>query len=179
MRCVSPASLNCWLHSSLESCLCNCCMLVRLPSSRETRLTIATVNNGDMVVMQELSSKLEQANPDIQLRWVVLEENVWRQRTTTDVASGGWAIWCPDNRVLWNADLGETRLVKTIRSTRQVRRKWPNKTHQRRSFQQRQTLCCAVLWGKFHAVLPKRLVWKSSDYGSRTANLSPTPRMRE
>ena len=139
MRCVSPASLNCWLHSSLESCLCNCCMLVRLPSSRETRLTIATVNNGDMVVMQGLSSKFEQANPDIQLRWVVLEENVWRQRTTTDVASGGWAIWCPDNRVLWNADLGKTRFVKTIRSTRQLRRKWPNKTHQRRSFQQRQT----------------------------------------
>jgi len=55
----------------------------------KTRLTIATVNNGDMVVMQGLSSKFEQANPDIQLRWVVLEENVLRQRTTTDVASQG------------------------------------------------------------------------------------------
>jgi sorbitol/mannitol transport system substrate-binding protein len=54
-----------------------------------TRLTIATVNNGDMVVMQGLSNKFEQANPDIQLRWVVLEENVLRQRTTTDVASQG------------------------------------------------------------------------------------------
>ena len=42
-----------------------------------------------MVVMQGLSSKLEQANPDIQLRSVVLEENVLRQRTTTDVASQG------------------------------------------------------------------------------------------
>lgn len=75
----------------------------------------------------------------------------------------GWAIWCPDNRVLWNADLGEARLVKTIRYTRKLRRKWSEKTHQRRSFQQRQTLCCAVLWGKFHAVLPKRLVSKSRD----------------
>jgi sorbitol/mannitol transport system substrate-binding protein len=55
----------------------------------KTRLTIATVNNGDMVVMQGLSSKFEQANPDIELRWVVLEENVLRQRTTTDVASQG------------------------------------------------------------------------------------------
>ena len=58
-------------------------------AAEKTRLTIATVNNGDMVVMQELSSKFEQANPDIELRWVVLEENVLRQRTTTDVASQG------------------------------------------------------------------------------------------
>ncbi|HYX17427.1 MAG TPA: sugar ABC transporter substrate-binding protein [Nostoc sp.] len=55
----------------------------------KTRLTIATVNNGDMVVMQGLSHNFEQANPNIQLRWVVLEENVLRQRTTTDVASQG------------------------------------------------------------------------------------------
>jgi sorbitol/mannitol transport system substrate-binding protein len=62
------------------------------PSSQaaeKTKLTIATVNNGDMVVMQGLSSKFEEANPDIQLSWVVLEENVLRQRTTTDVASQG------------------------------------------------------------------------------------------
>lgn len=62
------------------------------PSSQvngKTQLTIATVNNGDMVVMQDLSSQFEADNPDIELRWVVLEENILRQRTTTDVASGG------------------------------------------------------------------------------------------
>lgn len=71
-------------------------MLVQLlhacaPSSaaEKTRLTIATVNNGDMVVMQDLSRQFEQENPNIELRWVVLEENVLRQRTTTDVASQG------------------------------------------------------------------------------------------
>ncbi len=32
--------------------------------------------------MQGLSRKFEEANPDIQLRWVVLEENVLRQRVT-------------------------------------------------------------------------------------------------
>jgi sorbitol/mannitol transport system substrate-binding protein len=58
-------------------------------AANKTRLTIATVNNGDMVIMQGLSRKFEEANPDIQLRWVVLEENVLRQRTTTDVASQG------------------------------------------------------------------------------------------
>src|SRR4051794_4511001 len=55
----------------------------------ETRLTIATVNNGDMIVMQKLSNKFEQANPDIKLDWVVLEENVLRQRVTTDIATKG------------------------------------------------------------------------------------------
>ncbi|PSN17348.1 sugar ABC transporter substrate-binding protein [filamentous cyanobacterium CCP5] len=54
-----------------------------------TRLTIATVNNGDMVIMQNLSSRFEADNPDIELNWVVLEENILRQRTTTDVASQG------------------------------------------------------------------------------------------
>lgn len=58
-------------------------------AAEKTKLTIATVNNGDMVTMQGLSRKFEEANPDIQLRWVVLEENVLRQRVTTDVASQG------------------------------------------------------------------------------------------
>ncbi len=53
----------------------------------DTTLTIATVNNGDMVVMQKLSSQFEQQHPDIHLRWVVLEENVLRQRVTTDIAT--------------------------------------------------------------------------------------------
>ena len=52
-------------------------------------VTIATVNNGDMIIMQELSSQFEQAHPDIQLEWVVLEENVLRQRVTTDIATSG------------------------------------------------------------------------------------------
>jgi len=50
-------------------------------------LTIATVNNGDMVIMQKLSSEFEKQNPDIHLNWVVLEENVLRQRVTTDIAT--------------------------------------------------------------------------------------------
>ncbi|MEO0987026.1 MAG: sugar ABC transporter substrate-binding protein [Cyanobacteria bacterium J06639_14] len=60
------------------------------PQATETaRVTIATVNNGDMVVMQGLSRQFEADNPDIELQWVMLEENILRQRTTTDVASQG------------------------------------------------------------------------------------------
>jgi len=54
-----------------------------------TTVTIGTVNNGDMVRMQGLSSAFEEANPDIKLKWVVLEENVLRQRLTTDIATKG------------------------------------------------------------------------------------------
>jgi sorbitol/mannitol transport system substrate-binding protein len=57
------------------------------PARADSTVTIATVNNGDMVVMQKLSSQFEQQHPDIHLRWVVLEENVLRQRVTTDIAT--------------------------------------------------------------------------------------------
>ena len=56
-------------------------------TARAADLTIATVNNGDMVVMQKLASEFEQQHPDINLKWVVLEENVLRQRLTTDIAT--------------------------------------------------------------------------------------------
>ncbi len=57
------------------------------PAYADATLTIGTVNNGDMVVMQKLSSDFEKQHPDIKLRWVVLEENVLRQRLTTDIAT--------------------------------------------------------------------------------------------
>lgn len=57
-------------------------------ASAET-LTIATVNNGDMIRMQGLTSEFTAQNPDIQVQWVTLEENVLRERVTTDIATRG------------------------------------------------------------------------------------------
>jgi sorbitol/mannitol transport system substrate-binding protein len=57
-------------------------------ASAET-ITIATVNNGDMIRMQKLTDDFTAKNPDIQLEWVTLEENVLRQRVTTDIATKG------------------------------------------------------------------------------------------
>ncbi len=54
-----------------------------------TDLVIATVNNGHMIEMQKLGKFFEQANPDIKLKWVTLEEGVLRQRVTTDIATKG------------------------------------------------------------------------------------------
>jgi sorbitol/mannitol transport system substrate-binding protein len=58
-------------------------------ASAETKLTIATVNNGDMIRMQGLTDDFTSKNPDISLEWVTLEENVLRQRVTTDIATKG------------------------------------------------------------------------------------------
>ena len=58
-------------------------------SHAATELVVATVNNGHMVEMQKLSKHFEDANPDIKLKWVTLEEGVLRQRVTTDIATKG------------------------------------------------------------------------------------------
>lgn len=55
----------------------------------QTTLTIATVNNNDMIVMQRLSKEFDREHPDMHLDWVVLEENILREKTTTDVATHG------------------------------------------------------------------------------------------
>ncbi|WP_299908114.1 sugar ABC transporter substrate-binding protein [uncultured Paracoccus sp.] len=52
-------------------------------------LTIATVNNGDMIRMQKMTAPFTEANPDITLEWVTLEENILRERVTTDIATKG------------------------------------------------------------------------------------------
>lgn len=62
--------------------------LMAAPAMAET-ITIATVNNGDMIRMQRLSDHFTAEHPDIGLEWVTLEENVLRQRVTTDIATGG------------------------------------------------------------------------------------------
>jgi sorbitol/mannitol transport system substrate-binding protein len=55
----------------------------------ETTLTIATVNNGDMIRMQGYTDDFTAANPDIKLNWVTLEENDLRQKVTTDISTKG------------------------------------------------------------------------------------------
>jgi len=52
-------------------------------------LTIATVNDSNMVRLKELSGEFEASHPEIKLKWVVLEENILGQKVTTDVAIRG------------------------------------------------------------------------------------------
>jgi len=89
-------------------------------------ITIATVNNGDMVLMQELSNEFTSQNPDIKLDWVILEENILRQRVTTDIAAKGGQydvmtigtyevpIWAKQGWILKLDELGEDYDVDDI-----------------------------------------------------------------
>ena len=82
-----------------------------LPAYAATTLTIATVNNGDMIRMQELTDDFTKANPDIKLNWVTLEENALRQKVTTDVATKGGQFDVLHHRHLRGPDLGQEGLA--------------------------------------------------------------------
>ncbi|WP_170589080.1 ABC transporter substrate-binding protein [Ruegeria arenilitoris] len=56
-------------------------------ASAET-ITIATVNNGDMIRMQKYTDNFTEATGH-EVEWVTLEENVLRQRVTTDISTKG------------------------------------------------------------------------------------------
>jgi sorbitol/mannitol transport system substrate-binding protein len=66
-------------------------VLVGVSSARsdaQTTLTIATVNNGDMIVMQSLTSTFTKKY-GIKVKYVTLPENTLRQKVTSDIATGG------------------------------------------------------------------------------------------
>jgi len=74
---------------SLQALLLSAGLSFVVTSHAAESITIATVNNSDMIRMQRLSKVFEEQHPDIKLNWVVLEENVLRQRLTTDIATQG------------------------------------------------------------------------------------------
>jgi len=59
-----------------------------LADSHSPTITIATVNNGDMIRMQGYTDQFT-AETGINVEWVTLEENVLRQRVTTDITTNG------------------------------------------------------------------------------------------
>ena len=65
-------------------------MLLGSSALAET-LTIATVNNGDMIRMQGLTEDFTKKTGHT-VEWVTLEENVLRQRVTTDISTKGGAF---------------------------------------------------------------------------------------
>jgi sorbitol/mannitol transport system substrate-binding protein len=77
------------MRTSAPALIATCCLALIGPAMAADTLTIATVNNSDMIRMQRLSKTFEEQHPDIKLNWVVLEENVLRQRLTTDIATQG------------------------------------------------------------------------------------------
>jgi sorbitol/mannitol transport system substrate-binding protein len=72
----------------LTAFLCSLLFGVTVLQADQTTVTIAAVNNPDMLELKKLSAKFQEKNPDIDLKWVVVEENILRQRVTTDVSTG-------------------------------------------------------------------------------------------
>jgi sorbitol/mannitol transport system substrate-binding protein len=64
-------------------------LIAMISVAQAEKLTIATVNNGDMIRMQGLTDDFTAKNPGIELEWVTLEENVLREKVTTDIAAKG------------------------------------------------------------------------------------------
>ncbi|QUN06318.1 extracellular solute-binding protein [Shewanella yunxiaonensis] len=56
------------------------------PLPHKVKLTIGSVDNPDMRIMQRLGKLFEQQNPDIELNWVFLEERILRRRLLGDLA---------------------------------------------------------------------------------------------
>ena len=64
------------------------CLAAGTATAQDTTLTIATVNNGDMIRMQGYTNLFTEQT-GIKVEWVTLEENVLRQRVTTDITTKG------------------------------------------------------------------------------------------
>ncbi|MEM7489182.1 MAG: sugar ABC transporter substrate-binding protein [Pseudomonadota bacterium] len=106
----------------LRNALCAVSMLALTTAgawAQDTTITIATVNNGDMIRMQGLTDDFQEKNPGIEVEWVTLEENVLRQRVTQDIATNGGQfdvltigmyetpIWAEQGWLVALDDLGE------------------------------------------------------------------------
>ncbi|SDE97417.1 sorbitol/mannitol transport system substrate-binding protein [Salipiger thiooxidans] len=74
---------------SYRALLGACAVGALATSAMAETITVATVNNGDMIRMQGMMEDFTAQHPDIEVEWVTLEENVLRQRVTQDVATGG------------------------------------------------------------------------------------------
>jgi sorbitol/mannitol transport system substrate-binding protein len=96
-----------------------CALVLTVSPAFAETLTIATVNNGDMIRMQKLADDFTAKNPGIELEWVTLEENALRQKVTTDIATKGGQydvmtigtyevpIWAKQGWLVALDDLGE------------------------------------------------------------------------
>ena len=85
-------------------------------------ITVATVNNGDMIIMQKLSGWSGRRLMGNKVNWVVLEENVLRGAGHHRHRHQGRPVRRSDHWRLRDADLGQERLADIAqRSRRRLR----------------------------------------------------------
>ena len=76
------------MHLKNALCAASALAMVAATGANAETLTIATVNNGDMIRMQGYTDDFT-AKTGHTVEWVTLEENVLRQRVTTDITTKG------------------------------------------------------------------------------------------
>lgn len=79
------------MHIKNTLCATIATSLLSISSANAANLTIATVNNGDMIRMQGMTEDFTKKTGHT-VEWVTLEENVLRQRVTTDITTKGGAF---------------------------------------------------------------------------------------
>lgn len=107
-------------------------MLVCSATFAATNITIATVNNPQMLVMQKLTSHFEEKNPDINVKWAIMPEAELRRKVTIDIATGAGQydvvtvgsltapIWASSDMILplndWPESYDVSDLIKPVRN---------------------------------------------------------------
>jgi sorbitol/mannitol transport system substrate-binding protein len=76
------------MKKRLLTLVCSLSFGAIVAQAQQASVTIAAVNNPDMLELKKLSAKFLEQNPNISLNWVIVEENILRQRVTTDVSTG-------------------------------------------------------------------------------------------
>ena len=76
------------MKMTLRALLCATVSMTIAGAAMAETITIATVNNGDMIRMQGYTAEFT-AKTGIDVVWVTLEENVLRERVTTDITTKG------------------------------------------------------------------------------------------
>ncbi len=79
------------MNTHVRALMGACALGALATASMGETLTIATVNNGDMIRMQGLTDDFSEKTGH-EVEWVTLEENVLRQRVTTDISTKGGAF---------------------------------------------------------------------------------------
>src|SRR6516164_7051464 len=140
------------------------------PSPADTTLTIATVNNGDMIRMQMLTDDFKKRNPGIDLEWVTRGECASREGHDRHCDESG-PVRRADDRHLRGADLGQAGLAGAAQPRCRLRCWRPPAADPQRPVVRRQALRRAVLRRKLDADVPQRPVREGGAHDARKADL--------
>ena len=150
------------------------------PCLAETTLTIATVNNGDMIRMQGLTSAFTAKNPGHHRQMGDARGECPAPARHHRHRHQGRAVRRAHHRHLRGADLGQAELARSARQPRgRLRRERSLAQDPRRSFREWQALRRALLWRELDADVSHRPLPKGGADDAGGADLGVRHRRRQ